>query len=317
MPRTCPRGSFRPPGSWRIWRCPEAFEPTAACAAGDVISPHYDPMIAKVIVQPDTEIALKRLAPGCGTEVAGTVTNPCIPRALAAHRGSARAVDTGSSGGSGALGAAPGAPRWSPGGVAVGAGRAGGPAHGFASGAAGAGAAAARRGGSPCVLRARADRIGIEVAGRGSGRALAGAGLDGRRPRHFRRAGHGVRPTSCASTSSSAGRDALGRGTGLSRRRCRAVVRSLRRGRRSAGDRLAFWSDEDGARGGAARVAELLVAAGDQVEPGRRWSVRRRGRGMIRLCTCRRVPCRCCGCSRAGVRSRSSDPFDKPARPIT
>jgi 3-methylcrotonyl-CoA carboxylase alpha subunit len=66
--------------------------------AGDTISPHYDPMIAKVIVHgPTRAIALKRLAAALEqTEVAGTVTNLAFLGALARHSGFAAGdVDTG------------------------------------------------------------------------------------------------------------------------------------------------------------------------------------------------------------------------------
>ncbi|WP_407492644.1 biotin carboxylase N-terminal domain-containing protein [Pseudooceanicola sp. MF1-13] len=66
--------------------------------SGDVISPHYDPMIAKVITHGATrDIALKRLSQALGaTQVAGTVTNLAFLGALAAHDGFvAGDVDTG------------------------------------------------------------------------------------------------------------------------------------------------------------------------------------------------------------------------------
>ena len=66
--------------------------------SGDVISPHYDPMIAKLIVHGATrEIALRKLARGlAGTQVAGTVTNLAFLGALARHTGfAAGEVDTG------------------------------------------------------------------------------------------------------------------------------------------------------------------------------------------------------------------------------
>ncbi|SHH26622.1 acetyl-CoA carboxylase biotin carboxylase subunit [Marivita hallyeonensis] len=65
---------------------------------GDVISPHYDPMIAKVIVHGTTrDIALRKLRQGLAqTEVAGTVTNLAFLGALARHEGfSTGEVDTG------------------------------------------------------------------------------------------------------------------------------------------------------------------------------------------------------------------------------
>ncbi|MDP2737624.1 MAG: biotin carboxylase N-terminal domain-containing protein [Pseudorhodobacter sp.] len=77
--------------------------PEGVCAdtgvrAGDVISPWYDPMIAKIIVHgPTRAIALNRLARALDeTEVAGTVTNLAFLAALARHKGfAAGEVDTG------------------------------------------------------------------------------------------------------------------------------------------------------------------------------------------------------------------------------
>ena len=66
--------------------------------SGDRISPHYDPMIAKVIVHgPTRDIALKKLSRAlAGTQVAGSVTNLAFLGALSAHAGFARGeVDTG------------------------------------------------------------------------------------------------------------------------------------------------------------------------------------------------------------------------------
>jgi 3-methylcrotonyl-CoA carboxylase alpha subunit len=65
---------------------------------GDVISPWYDPMIAKIIVHgPTRAVALKRLERALAqTEVGGTVTNLAFLGALAAHEGFAAGdVDTG------------------------------------------------------------------------------------------------------------------------------------------------------------------------------------------------------------------------------
>ncbi len=79
-----------------------AFDP--ACRAdsgvrsGDVISPFYDPMIAKVIVHgPTRDIALRRLRQALARcEVGGTVTNLAFLGALAGHDGFRRGdVDTG------------------------------------------------------------------------------------------------------------------------------------------------------------------------------------------------------------------------------
>ncbi len=57
--------------------------------AGDTISPFYDPMIAKVIVHgPNRDVALARLrAALAGAQVAGTVTNLAFLGALAGHEG--------------------------------------------------------------------------------------------------------------------------------------------------------------------------------------------------------------------------------------
>jgi 3-methylcrotonyl-CoA carboxylase alpha subunit len=65
---------------------------------GDEITPHYDPMIAKLIVHAeDRESALGKLRDALGqTRIAGTVTNVGFLARLAAHEGFARGdVDTG------------------------------------------------------------------------------------------------------------------------------------------------------------------------------------------------------------------------------
>ncbi len=65
---------------------------------GDTISPHYDPMIAKIITHgPSRGVALRKLARALGgTEVAGSVTNLAFLGALARHPGFAAGdVDTG------------------------------------------------------------------------------------------------------------------------------------------------------------------------------------------------------------------------------
>jgi 3-methylcrotonyl-CoA carboxylase alpha subunit len=65
---------------------------------GDAISPHYDPMISKVIVHGQTRsIALKRLEAALeATQVGGTVTNLAFLIALTQHHGFATGdVDTG------------------------------------------------------------------------------------------------------------------------------------------------------------------------------------------------------------------------------
>ena len=65
---------------------------------GDRITPHYDPMIAKLIIHgPDRRAALARLRTALGqTRIAGTVTNVAFLARLAAHQGFAAGdVDTG------------------------------------------------------------------------------------------------------------------------------------------------------------------------------------------------------------------------------
>ena len=70
----------------------------AGVKSGDEITPHYDPMIAKLIVHgPDRKTALRQLSRALGdTRVAGTVTNIGFLKRLADHPGfSAGEVDTG------------------------------------------------------------------------------------------------------------------------------------------------------------------------------------------------------------------------------
>ncbi|MEO0913445.1 MAG: biotin carboxylase N-terminal domain-containing protein, partial [Pseudomonadota bacterium] len=77
---------------------PEDVRVDAGVRAGDEISPFYDPMIAKVIVQGrDRAEALAKLRAGlAGTEVAGTVTNLGFLSRLAGHPAFvAGGVDTG------------------------------------------------------------------------------------------------------------------------------------------------------------------------------------------------------------------------------
>ncbi|MBC7155043.1 MAG: ATP-grasp domain-containing protein [Rhodobacteraceae bacterium] len=77
---------------------PEGCRADSGVRAGDVISPFYDPMIAKVIVHgPTRAVALNRLyAMLSGTEVAGSVTNLAFLRRLARHPDFvAGVVDTG------------------------------------------------------------------------------------------------------------------------------------------------------------------------------------------------------------------------------
>jgi 3-methylcrotonyl-CoA carboxylase alpha subunit len=77
---------------------PEGARADSGVRAGDLISPHYDPMIAKLIVHgPTRALALSRLrAALAGTEIAGTVTNHAFLRKLAENEGfTAGDVDTG------------------------------------------------------------------------------------------------------------------------------------------------------------------------------------------------------------------------------
>jgi 3-methylcrotonyl-CoA carboxylase alpha subunit len=77
---------------------PKGARTDTGVRAGDVISPWYDPMIAKIIVHgPTRAVALRQLSAAlAGTEVAGSVTNLSFLRRLAAHPGFAAGdVDTG------------------------------------------------------------------------------------------------------------------------------------------------------------------------------------------------------------------------------
>ena len=77
---------------------PEDARVDTGVRAGDAITPHYDPMIAKLVVHgPDRATALGRLRRALeGTQVAGTVTNVAFLSALARHPGfAAGEVDTG------------------------------------------------------------------------------------------------------------------------------------------------------------------------------------------------------------------------------
>lgn len=70
----------------------------AGVRPGDTITPHYDPMIAKIIVHgPDRPTALRQLSRALAdTQVAGTVTNLGFLKRLADHAGfAAGEVDTG------------------------------------------------------------------------------------------------------------------------------------------------------------------------------------------------------------------------------
>ena len=77
---------------------PKGARADTGVRTGDVISPHYDPMIAKVIVHGSSRaVALRKLRQALAeTQVAGTVTNLAFLGALARHEGfSVGDVDTG------------------------------------------------------------------------------------------------------------------------------------------------------------------------------------------------------------------------------
>ncbi len=93
-----PRGFLPATGRLAHLRFPEGARSDTGVRAGDEISPHYDPMIAKIITHGATRAgALRRLSAALrDCEVAGTVTNLAFLGALAAHRGFAAGdVDTG------------------------------------------------------------------------------------------------------------------------------------------------------------------------------------------------------------------------------
>lgn len=93
-----PRGFLPATGTLSHLQFPPQVRADSGVRAGDEISPWYDPMIAKVIVQgQDRTQALAALAAGLEqTQVAGTVTNLAFLRALARHPGfAAGQVDTG------------------------------------------------------------------------------------------------------------------------------------------------------------------------------------------------------------------------------
>lgn len=93
-----PAGFLPATGTLAELTFPEGVRAEAGVRSGDAISPHYDPMIAKLVVHgPSRAVALRRLARGLrDTRVAGTVTNLGFLGALAEHEGFARGeVDTG------------------------------------------------------------------------------------------------------------------------------------------------------------------------------------------------------------------------------
>ncbi|MEM8656253.1 MAG: biotin carboxylase N-terminal domain-containing protein [Pseudomonadota bacterium] len=93
-----PAGFLPATGTLTHLSFPDMARADSGVRAGDEISPHYDPMIAKVIVHgPTRAVALKRLSRALAdTQVGGTVTNLAFLGALAGHAGfTAGEVDTG------------------------------------------------------------------------------------------------------------------------------------------------------------------------------------------------------------------------------
>ncbi len=93
-----PKGFLPATGTLSHLRFPGDARADSGVRAGDAISPHYDPMIAKLIVHGATRAeALVRLQGAlAATEVAGSVTNHAFLRRLARHGGFAAGdVDTG------------------------------------------------------------------------------------------------------------------------------------------------------------------------------------------------------------------------------
>ncbi len=93
-----PKGFLPATGTLTHLAFPPNVRADSGVRAGDTITPHYDPMIAKIIVWGETrDHALARLRRALGqTEVAGSVTNHAFLRKLAANaRFVAGDVDTG------------------------------------------------------------------------------------------------------------------------------------------------------------------------------------------------------------------------------
>ena len=83
-----PKGFLPATGRLSHLSFPEGVRADSGVRAGDTISPFYDPMIAKIIVEgPTRGAALAKLrAALAGTEVAGSVTNLAFLRRLATMR---------------------------------------------------------------------------------------------------------------------------------------------------------------------------------------------------------------------------------------
>ena len=93
-----PKGFLPATGCLRHLVFPEGARADTGVRAGDEISPHYDPMIAKLTTHgPTRAVALQRLGAALeATQVAGTVTNLAFLGALARHEAFGRGeVDTG------------------------------------------------------------------------------------------------------------------------------------------------------------------------------------------------------------------------------
>ncbi|MGP6085537.1 ATP-binding protein [Antarctobacter jejuensis] len=93
-----PAGFLPATGTLAQLTFPDGVRAETGVRTGDTISPHYDPMIAKVVVHgPSRAVALRKLSRGLRqTQVAGTVTNLAFLGALADHEGFGRGeVDTG------------------------------------------------------------------------------------------------------------------------------------------------------------------------------------------------------------------------------
>ncbi len=93
-----PKGFLPATGHLDHLAFPEIARADTGVRSGDEISPHYDPMIAKLVTHgPTRAVALQRLSTALAqTQVAGTVTNLAFLGALARHDGfAAGEVDTG------------------------------------------------------------------------------------------------------------------------------------------------------------------------------------------------------------------------------
>ena len=93
-----PKGFLPATGTLTHLEFPAGARADTGVRAGDEISPHYDPMIAKLITHgPTRDVALQQMSAAlAGCEVAGTVTNLAFLGALARNPGFAKGeVDTG------------------------------------------------------------------------------------------------------------------------------------------------------------------------------------------------------------------------------